>query len=1028
MKKSILILVCIIFAISVKAQQSFISGENATNVLGQVNFASSSPGVSAVEMENPTAIAISSKGVLAVAMNARILIWTTMPTTLNTPADFVVGQPDLISSSPGCSQSSIGGSIGGLCFSPDGTKLIVADSDNNRVLIFDTPTANGQFANVVIGQPNFISSSFSVSASTLNTPVGVFVSADGKLFICDSNNNRVLVYNSIPVISNSSANNVIGQNDFVTANAGSGFNNFSNPTSCTVTKEGKLLVVDSFNHRILVFDNSALSINGPSAENMIGTAISSISINSLNNPRNITTSADGKIFISDSNNNRILIFNSLPIAMSADADIVLGQTDFVSSISGTSISEISNPIGLACDIYGRVYVADNSNNRIVSFGATSGFVSDLGVTISNDQNLCVGSNFITTITLANNGPQAVNNVIVQTALPNQFTYNSANPSVGAYSAFGQWTIPTLASGATTTLTINGSLTATLTQAFSFYASAIFSENTDNNLSNNSANTFVNAHPVANPTINAVSSSNPSCSNSTVTLTASGGTSYSWEGGPTTSTYSLAAGVAGSFTVTGLNAQGCSNKALINQTVTTAPANASAGLDQTICEGTTLMLNGSSLLNATGMWTIVSGTGTITSPTSQNTSVNGISAGINTYRWTVSGNAPCANTQDDIVVTSNALPSVAIVSTFSPVCFSIGTYTLSGGFPAGGIFVGTNVVGGVLQTSGLSGIQTVSYTYTDGNGCVNSASETIFVEDGAQITGVVNANGSAITNGTVYLLEYNNTFLMDTIQTFTQTATNSFVFNNVASGNYLILAQPSIAGNSGAYNGSVSFWQDATAFTMDCSSTQTFTIETTTLASLTAGSGIISGTVARGPNFGSGKTDALGDPIPGVDVSLEQNPGGIIIANTQTSSNGNYQFSNVSDGNYTVLVDIPGSGMVSSHTISLAGTENWINLDYYVDSNKVFTNPTTAPGIVGIATFKNSNISIYPNPVHNKLTISNALAIDEVTITSIAGVTVYSSKVNNETNTEIDFSEMPIGVYLIELRNKNINYRTKIIKQ
>ena len=36
----------------------------------------------------------------------------------------------------------------------------------------------------------------------------------------------------------------------------------------------------------------------------------------------------------------------------------------------------------------------------------------------------------------------------------------------------------------------------------------------------------------------------------------------------------------------------------------------------------------------------------------------------------------------------------------------------------------------------------------------------------------------------------------------------------------------------------------------------------------------------------------GDPIPGVDVSIEQSPGGIIIATTRTDGNGKFVFKNI----------------------------------------------------------------------------------------------------------------------------------------
>jgi hypothetical protein len=43
----------------------------------------------------------------------------------------------------------------------------------------------------------------------------------------------------------------------------------------------------------------------------------------------------------------------------------------------------------------------------------------------------------------------------------------------------------------------------------------------------------------------------------------------------------------------------------------------------------------------------------------------------------------------------------------------------------------------------------------------------------------------------------------------------------------------------------------------------------------------------------------GDPVPGVDVSIEQNPGRIIISSIQTNSSGYFQFSNVPAGSYVL---------------------------------------------------------------------------------------------------------------------------------
>ncbi len=73
--------------------------------------------------------------------------------------------------------------------------------------------------------------------------------------------------------------------------------------------------------------------------------------------------------------------------------------------------------------------------------------------------------------------------------------------------------------------------------------------------------------------------------------------------------------------------------------------ANAGVDQQLCTpNTSTTLQGSSLtIPATGTWSLVSGTGTITDPTNPATTVTGLAIGENVFRWSVS-NGPCANSQ------------------------------------------------------------------------------------------------------------------------------------------------------------------------------------------------------------------------------------------------------------------------------------------------------------------------------------------------------------------------------------------------
>ncbi|MBI3293068.1 MAG: hypothetical protein HYZ73_09775, partial [Elusimicrobia bacterium] len=64
----------------------------------------------------------------------------------------------------------------------------------------------------IIGQPNFTTPSITGAGLNLvGTQNGIYVDSNGKLFITDVGNNRVLIYNSVPTASGAAANVVVGQ-------------------------------------------------------------------------------------------------------------------------------------------------------------------------------------------------------------------------------------------------------------------------------------------------------------------------------------------------------------------------------------------------------------------------------------------------------------------------------------------------------------------------------------------------------------------------------------------------------------------------------------------------------------------------------------------------------------------------------------------------------------------------------------------------------------------------------------------------
>lgn len=88
--------------------------------------------------------------------------------------------------------------------------------------------------------------------------------------------------------------------------------------------------------------------------------------------------------------------------------------------------------------------------------------------------------------------------------------------------------------------------------------------------------------------------------------------------------------------------------------TTTPT-AAAGPDQNISCVTSATLAGNAVVSPnTGMWTLVSGSGTFADPTMNNTIVSGLSVGANVFEWTTS--SYCGSTSDQVTINVSGIPN------------------------------------------------------------------------------------------------------------------------------------------------------------------------------------------------------------------------------------------------------------------------------------------------------------------------------------------------------------------------------------
>ncbi|MCS7027480.1 MAG: T9SS type A sorting domain-containing protein [Bacteroidia bacterium] len=496
-----------IFQTPFPSGQTFTNGQPASLVIGQANFTANSTTPNQSTTPSTTAAHIGSNNVFvsgSQGVGGRVLIWNPVPDVNGAPATVVVGKPTFTSTATGTT-AALTSQVNGAFITNDG-KLLISDTGNNRVLVWNSiPTTNGQPADVVIGQDNFTSNTPGSGRNRLNQPWGLYVSPKGQLFIGDRENNRVLVYNSIPTTNGANADLVIGQPDFNTTTPGTTASKTFLPLYCVVSNDGKLLITDRGNHRILVF-NSVPTTNGAAADVVIGqtnftTGTSGSGANKFSIPIGIALSSDGKLAVAEFANNRVLIFNSIPTVNGASADVVLGQPNFTSIAAAQTQTGMATPFQVCFDNFDRLFVSGRDMNRILVYGNKPSFTTDIAVAINSDFD-CTTGDVNVKITLSNVSTNNATNITVKAALPaNTIFKNTIVPSGSTYNPnTGNWLVPALPPGQSLELTyLVGTIPNTVVTVS---ASAFTSAQDDTNMANNSASATYNI-PVFPVTISVI---------------------------------------------------------------------------------------------------------------------------------------------------------------------------------------------------------------------------------------------------------------------------------------------------------------------------------------------------------------------------------------------------------------------------------------------------------------------------------------------------------------------------------------------
>ncbi|WP_344827463.1 T9SS type A sorting domain-containing protein [Rurimicrobium arvi] len=523
------------------------------------------------------------------------------------------------------------------------------------LLLNITLTARAQTINTVagVGTSSFSGDGAAATLAELAQPVSVAKDASGNIYISDQGNHRIrkvtVSTGVITTIAGSSTSGYSGDGGAATSAK------LYYPAGIAVDGSGNVYIADQANQRVRKVTASTgviTTIAGTGTAGFSGDG-SAASSAQLNNPVAVAVDGSGNVYISDQYNQRIRKIT----ASTGNISTVAGTGTYGYSGDGGAATSatLKNPAGLRVDASGNIFVADLFNHVIRKITASTGYISTVagsgtsGFSGDGGSATSANLNYPVDVDVDDSG-----NIYIAVQYSHRIRRVRAATGV----------ISTMAGTGTAGYSGDGGLA---TAANLNYPSGLTSDGGGNLYVADRENhriRFICNYDVK-PTVTTPVSY---CVGATATaLSATGGSSLRWytsatggTGSPAAPTPSTATAGTTKYYVAAVSPYGCEGpRDSISVTVNALPATPTVTTPVTYCVGAT-----ASALSATGSslkWytAATGGTGSTSAPTPSTTT-----AGSTTYYVSQTNSSGCESPRAAIVVTINSYPAAPTVS--SPV--------------------------------------------------------------------------------------------------------------------------------------------------------------------------------------------------------------------------------------------------------------------------------------------------------------------------------------------------------------------------
>jgi len=234
--------------------------------------------------------------------------------------------------------------------------VYIADSVNHRVRMI----SNGTISTIAgTGTPGYSGDGGQAALAELNFPSGLVVDKAGNLYISDTENQVVRKVTPAGIISTYAGNQALGEgfgSDNVIATAGQLFN----PLGLAVDSAGNLYIADS--HAGAAPNTLGLIREVNATSGIISTVVGlGTTAAQLICPEGVAIDASGNLYIADSELHVVAKFSGGVLNLNFAGN---GYEWFSGDGGPAAKAELADPVGVATDAAGNVYIADPVNNRI----------------------------------------------------------------------------------------------------------------------------------------------------------------------------------------------------------------------------------------------------------------------------------------------------------------------------------------------------------------------------------------------------------------------------------------------------------------------------------------------------------------------------------------------------------------------------------------------------------------------------------------------------------------------------------------